>query len=149
MTAAKKEMGKWTNPTKAEYDKYLANLSPEKKATKGLSGNELANVKQAISYVQTTHLSQQGLYAQLTSEYGSKLSADEANAAINKIADLIDWNKVAVYQAQSYRESGNLTGQALIDQLTSEYGGQFPADQAQYGVDHIDDKLKGSNDIWK
>lgn len=105
-------------------------------------------MKTGINYLKTSHLSKQGLYDQLTSEYGSKMTADEANAVINKLDSLVNWNNLALYQAQSYRNTMNLTGQALLDQLTSALGGKFTAEQAQYAVDHIDDKLDGTTDFW-
>lgn len=122
-------------------------LTGEEKALDGLKGNELAQTKTAISYLNTAHLSKLGLYDQLTSEYGSQMTPEEANAAIARIDPLVNWNILAVISAQSYRDTSNLTGQALLDQLTSEYGSKFPADQAQYGVDHIDDEVK-SSDFW-
>ncbi len=120
-------------------------LTGEEKALDGLKGNALAQTKTAISYLNTAHLSKQGLYDQLTSEYGSQMTPEEANAAIARIDPLVNWNNLAVLSAQSYRDTGNLTGQALLDQLTSEYGSKFPADQAQYGVDHVDDEVKSSD----
>ncbi|MGI1836448.1 Ltp family lipoprotein [Lactococcus garvieae] len=122
-------------------------LTGEEKALDGLKGNALAQTKTAISYLNTAHLSKQGLYDQLTSEYGSQMTPEEANAAIARIDPLVNWNNLAVLSAQSYRDTGNLTGQALLDQLTSEYGSKFPAAQAQYGVDHVDDEVK-SSDFW-
>lgn len=89
-------------------------------------------------------MSKQGLYDQLTFEYGSQMTVDEANNAINRIDPLVNWNNLAILSAKSYRETENLTGQALIDQLTSEYGSRFPPEQAQYGVLHIDDEVKSS-----
>lgn len=85
-------------------------------------------------------MSKQGLCDQLTFEYGSQMTVDEANNAINRIDPLVNWNNLAILSAKSYRE----TGQALIDQLTSEYGSRFPPEQAQYGVLHIDDEVKSS-----
>lgn len=127
--------------------KAKASKSAQEKATEGLTGNSLAQTKTAISYLYSGHMSKQGLYDQLTSEYGSQMTADEANNAINRIDPLVNWNNLATLSAKSYRESGNLTGQALIDQLTSEYGSRFTPEQAQYGVAHIDDDVK-SSDIW-
>lgn len=133
-----------TSTPKKEEPKVLTG---EEKALDGLKGNALAQTKTAISYLNTAHLSKQGLYDQLTSEYGSQMTPEEANAAIARIDPLVNWNNLAVLSAQSYRDTGNLTGQALLDQLTSEYGSKFPADQAQYGVDHVGDEVK-SSDFW-
>ncbi|MDR0299955.1 MAG: Ltp family lipoprotein [Streptococcaceae bacterium] len=123
-------------------------LTGQQEALNGLSGNALAQMKTGISYLKSAHMSKQELYGQLTSENGEKMTADEATAVVNKLDPLVNWNNLAVYQAQSYRESGNLTGQALLDQLTSEYGAKFTPEQAQYGVDNIDTKLNGEYDFW-
>ncbi|WP_332374867.1 Ltp family lipoprotein [Lactococcus cremoris] len=144
-TETKKEETKVTSQSSTKKPKPSSKvLTAQEKAIDGLTGNSLAH---AISYLYTGHMSKQGLYDQLTSEYGSQMTVDEANNAINRIDPLVNWNNLAILSAKSYRETGNLTGQALIDQLTSEYGSRFTPEQAQYGVLHIDDEVKSSA-IW-
>ncbi|EQC57989.1 hypothetical protein LLT6_11530 [Lactococcus cremoris subsp. cremoris TIFN6] len=147
-TETKKEETKVTSQSSTKKPKPSSKvLTAQEKAIDGLTGNSLAQTKTAISYLYTGHMSKQGLYDQLTSEYGSQMTVDEANNAINRIDALVNWNNLAILSAKSYRETGNLTGQALIDQLTSEYGSRFTPEQAQYGVLHIDDEVKSSA-IW-
>lgn len=147
-TETKKEETKVTSQSSTKKPKTSSKvLTAQEKAIDGLTGNSLAQTKTAISYLYTGHMSKQGLYDQLTSEYGSQMTVDEANNAINRIDPLVNWNNLAILSAKSYRETGNLTGQALIDQLTSEYGSRFTPEQAQYGVLHIDDEVKSSA-IW-
>lgn len=147
-TETKKEETKVTSQSSTKKSKPSSKvLTAQEKAIDGLTGNSLAQTKTAISYLYTGHMSKQGLYDQLTSEYGSQMTVDEANNAINRIDPLVNWNNLAILSAKSYRETGNLTGQALIDQLTSEYGSRFTPEQAQYGVLHIDDEVKSSA-IW-
>lgn len=147
-TETKKEETKVTSQSSTKKPKPSSKvLIAQEKAIDGLTGNSLAQTKTAISYLYTGHMSKQGLYDQLTSEYGSQMTVDEANNAINRIDALVNWNNLAILSAKSYRETGNLTGQALIDQLTSEYGSRFTPEQAQYGVLHIDDEVKSSA-IW-
>ncbi|MGX7010619.1 Ltp family lipoprotein [Lactococcus cremoris] len=147
-TETKKEETKVTSQSSTKKPKPSSKvLTAQEKAIDGLTGNSLAQTKTAISYLYTGHMSKQGLYDQLTSEYGSQMTVDEANNAINRIDPLVNWNNLAIISAKSYRETGNLTGQALIDQLTSEYGSRFTPEQAQYGVLHIDDEVKSSA-IW-
>lgn len=122
-------------------------LTSEEKALDGLTGNTLAQTEQAINYLQTLHLSKQGLYDQLTSEYGSQMTPEDANTVIGRLEPLVNWNNLAVLSAQTYRNTLSLTGQALLEQLTSEYGSKFPIDQAQYGVDHVDENIDFF-DIW-
>ncbi len=147
-TETKKEETKVTSQSSTKKPKPSSKvLTAQEKAIDGLTGNSLAQTKTTISYLYTGHMSKQGLYDQLTSEYGSQMTVDEANNAINRIDPLVNWNNLAILSAKSYRETGNLTGQALIDQLTSEYGSRFTPEQAQYGVLHIDDEVKSSA-IW-
>lgn len=147
-TETKKEETKVTSQSSTKKPKPSSKvLTAQEKAIDGLTGNSLAQTKTAISYLYTGHMSKQGLYDQLTSEYGSQMTVDEANNVINRIDPLVNWNNLAILSAKSYRETGNLTGQALIDQLTSEYGSRFTPEQAQYGVLHIDDEVKSSA-IW-
>lgn len=44
----------------------------------------------------------------------------------------------ALKQAEGYSDTMHMSKNAIYDQLTSEYGGQFPAEAAQYAVDNLD-----------
>ena len=44
--------------------------------------------------------------------------------------------KNALKQAKSYSEMMHMSKQGIYDQLVSEYGGQFPAEAAQYAIDN-------------
>ena len=43
----------------------------------------------------------------------------------------------ALEQAESYGETMHMSKQGIYDQLVSEYGGQFPAEAAQYAIDSL------------
>lgn len=43
----------------------------------------------------------------------------------------------ALDQANSYSDTLHMSKAALYDQLTSEYGGQFPAAAAKYAIAHV------------
>ena len=43
----------------------------------------------------------------------------------------------ALKKAESYSKNLHMSKKAIYDQLTSEYGEQFPADAAQYAIDNI------------
>lgn len=43
----------------------------------------------------------------------------------------------ALKQAETYSKTLNLSKQAIYDQLTSEYGGKFDSDSAQYAIDNV------------
>ncbi|PZO97237.1 MAG: hypothetical protein DI609_13645, partial [Corynebacterium urealyticum] len=49
----------------------------------------------------------------------------------------VDWNAEALESAESYIEYSGFSKAKLYDQLTSEYGEQFTAEQAQYAVDNV------------
>ena len=70
------------------------------------------------------HMSKQGIYDQLTSEYGEKFTPEEAQYAIDNIQ--ADWNANALESAKNYQENMNMSPEAIRDQLTSEYGENSP-----------------------
>ncbi|MDP4132800.1 MAG: Ltp family lipoprotein [Bacillota bacterium] len=43
----------------------------------------------------------------------------------------------ALKQAESYSKTMHMSKKGIYDQLTSEYGGKFPADAAQYAIDNV------------
>ena len=94
-------------------------------------------LKQAESYSKTLHMSKQGIFDQLTSEYGGQFPDDAAQYAIDNV--VADWNSNALEQAKSYQETLSMSKSAIYDQLISQYGGQFTKSEAQYAIDHLDD----------
>lgn len=95
----------------------------------------LSALEKAKSYNEFSHMSKQGLYAQLTSEYGEQFSAEAAQYAIDNLD--ADYMENALLKAESYLEMSGFSKQGLYDQLTSEYGERFTADEAQYAVDNV------------
>ena len=83
------------------------------------------------------HMSKQGIYDQLTSEYGEKFDEASAQYAIDNMQ--ADWNANALEKAKSYQNTMNMSKRAIYDQLVSEYGEKFTAEEAQYAIDHLDD----------
>ena len=75
----------------------------------------------------------------MTSEYGAGFSEQEASMAISYLEEngLVDWKEEAVEAAQSYMDSLSLSREGLYRQLTSEYGGQFTAEEAEYALAQI------------
>lgn len=94
-------------------------------------------LRQAETYSSTLHLSKQGVYDQLVSEYGGKFEADAAKYAIDNVN--ADWNANALAQAKSYQNTMHLSKAAIRDQLVSEYGGKFTASEADYALLHLND----------
>lgn len=50
--------------------------------------------------------------------------------------------KNALKKAENYSSMMHMSKQAIYDQLTSEYGEQFPADAAQYAIDNLNADYK-------
>ena len=92
-------------------------------------------LNKAESYAKIMHMSKQGIYDQLTSDYGEKFPADAARYAIDNI--VINWKENALKKARSYAETMNMSDSAIYDQLVSEYGEKFTPNEAQYAVDNL------------
>lgn len=89
----------------------------------------------ATSYSKMMHMSKQGIYDQLTSEYGEKFSLEAAQYAIDNLQ--ADWNANALAKAKSYQTTMSMSPAAIYDQLISEHGEKFTAAEAQYAVDNL------------
>lgn len=100
------------------------------------STEEKNALKKAESYSKIMHMSKQGIYNQLTSEYGEQFSKDVAQYAIDNVE--ADWNANALAKAKSYSETMHMSKQGIYDQLISEYGEKFTKEQAQYAVDNVE-----------
>lgn len=94
-------------------------------------------LEKAESYAKIMHMSKQGIYDQLTSEYGEKFDAADAQYAIDNIE--WDWNANALEKAKIYRDTMNMSKNRIYDQLISQYGEKFTEEEAQYAIDHLDD----------
>ncbi|MDB5182667.1 MAG: hypothetical protein JWO47_451 [Candidatus Saccharibacteria bacterium] len=94
-------------------------------------------LSQAGSYSSTMHMSKQGVYDQLVSEYGGKFTAEAAQYAIDNVK--ADWNANALAKAKSYQDTMHQSPAAIHDQLTSEYGEKFTQVEADYAIQHLND----------
>lgn len=94
-------------------------------------------LKKAESYAKTLHMSKQGIYDQLISEYGEGFTKDAAQYAIDNLE--WDWNSNALEKAKSYRDTLNMSKNNIYKQLISNYGEKFTKSEAQYAIDHLDD----------
>ena len=92
-------------------------------------------LSQATTYANTMHLSKQGVYDQLVSEYGGKFKPEAAQYAIDNVK--ADWNANALAQAKTYQNDMNLSSAAVRDQLVSQYGGQFTEAEADYAIQNL------------
>lgn len=114
----------------------IEELSQEESSAPEFPSEYLSALEKAKSYNEFSHMSKQGLYDQLTSEYGEKFSAEAAQYAIDNLD--ADYMENALLKAESYLEMSGFSKQGLYDQLTSEYGEQFTAEEAQYAVDNVE-----------
>ena len=93
-------------------------------------------LKTAESYATQLHMSKRGIYDQLVSE-AENFSPDAAQYAVDNVQ--ADWNANALAKAKEYERVMNMSDEAIRDQLTSEYGEQFTAEEADYAVAHLGD----------
>lgn len=94
-------------------------------------------LNKGTSYATRMHMSKQGVYDQLVSEYGEQFSAEAAQYAIDNVK--ADWNANALAKAKSYQDQMSMSPAAIHDQLTSEYGEKFTAAEADYAIEHLND----------
>lgn len=140
-----KEPDKTTTQSSSKADDELIESSAaedekekEKKTSSPDVPKEYINaLKKAQSYSDNMAMSKQGIYDQLTSEYGENFPAEAAQYAIDHID--VDFKENALKKAKSYYEDMSMSKEAVRDQLISEYGEQFTEEEADYAIAHIDD----------
>ncbi|MCH4172602.1 MAG: Ltp family lipoprotein [Lactobacillus sp.] len=89
----------------------------------------------AESYSKTMHMSKQGIYNQLTSQYGEKYSAEAAQYAVDNLK--ADYNANALEKAKSYQKNMAMSPEAIRQQLTSANGEKFTPEEADYAIQHL------------
>lgn len=126
-------------PTTQSQAQPSANVSattaPTPEPTPDVPTEYKSALKKAKSYSDTMHMSKQGLYDQLTSEYGEKFSVEAAQYAIDNLD--ADYNYNALQKAISYQETMAMSPEAIRDQLTSEYGEKFTQEEADYAIANL------------
>lgn len=93
-------------------------------------------LRKAETYSTMMHMSKQGIYDQITSQYGEKFSPEAAQYAIENLQ--ADYYSNALEKAKSYQDRMAMSPDAIYDQLVSEYGEQFTPEEAQYAVDNLE-----------
>src|SRR5437764_550984 len=89
----------------------------------------------AKDYSDTMHMSKQGIYDQLTSDYGEKFSAAAGQYAVDNLQ--ADYNANALAKAKEYQQEQSMSPAAIHDQLTSDAGEKFTQAQADYAIQHL------------
>jgi hypothetical protein len=80
-------------------------------------------------------MSKQGIYNQLTSQYGEKYSAEAAQYAVDNLK--ADYNANALEKAKSYQKNMAMSPEAIRQQLTSANGEKFTPEEADYAIQHL------------
>ena len=92
-------------------------------------------LRSAKTYSDMMHMSKQGIYDQLTSEYGERFDAEAAQYAIDNLN--ADYNENALKCGENYKKTMHMSKARIYDQLTSENGEKFTPEEAQYAIDNI------------
>lgn len=92
-------------------------------------------LNKAEQYSSMMHMSKQGIYDQLTSEYGERYTAEAAQYAVDNMT--ADWNANALAKAKDYQDMMDMSPAAIYDQLVSDYGEKFTPEEAQYAIDNL------------
>ena len=120
------------NEESSEEEEITEEL-PEEESVPTEYKNALIKAEQ---YSTIMHMSKQGIYDQLTSEYGEGFPEDAAQYAVDNID--ADWEANALAKAKDYSDTMHMSKRGIFDQLTSEYGEKFTEDEAQYAVDNVE-----------
>lgn len=93
-------------------------------------------LRSAKTYSDMMHMSKQGIYDQLTSEYGDQFDVEAAQYAIDNLN--ADYNENALKCGENYKKTMHMSKARIYDQLTSENGEKFlTSEEAQYAIDNI------------
>lgn len=126
---------KKANETKAKQEAEAKAKQEAKNKANNVPAEYRSALNKATSYSSTMHMSKQGVYDQLVSEYGEKFSATAAQYAIDNIK--ADWNANALAKAKNYQDTMNMSPAAIHDQLTSAYGEKFTQSEADYAIQYL------------
>jgi hypothetical protein len=92
-------------------------------------------LEKASQYSEMMHMSRQGIYEQLTSQYGEQFNQQAAQYAVDHLN--ADYNANALAKAQDYQSQMSMSTNAIRDQLTSQYGEKFTQSEADYAIQHL------------
>lgn len=137
--STEKDAEKGSEKDADKKDSKVSNIFEDNKSDDnddGVSTEYKNALEKAEVYSNYMHMSKQGIYDQLVSEYGEKFPEDAAQYAVDNIE--ADWNKNALEKAKTYYEDMNMSKDAVYNQLISEFGEKFTQSEAQYAVDHLE-----------
>lgn len=114
-------------------------LPGEEQSTESAEPDVPAEYKNALikaeQYSDTMYMSKQGIYDQLTSEYGEQFSEEAAQYAVDNLQ--ADYKKNALEKAKQYQEQMAMSSDAIRDQLVSENGEKFTEEEADYAISNL------------
>lgn len=84
-------------------------------------------LRKAKSYYKNMHMSKQGIFDQLTSDF-DQYSEEDAQYAVDHLK--ANYKKAALKQAKSYYKNMHMSKQGIYDQLSSEMGEKFTPEEA-------------------
>lgn len=116
-----------------------ASISTSSGARAGTNTDVEAAKVSAQRYADLLNLSKKDLQEQLVT-YDS-FTPETAQEAIESLD--IDWKENALKQAEVYVNEMDMPINQVYEQLTSEYGGQFTSEEAQYAVDTLTKRSGG------
>lgn len=128
-----------TPPTQGNYSNAVsqdASKSEEEVKGPAVSQEYLNALSQAQTYSDRMHMSKQGIFDQLTSEYGGQFPILAAQYAIDNLE--ADYKANALETAKVYYEKMHMSKEDIRDQLTSAYGARFTQEEADYAIEHLD-----------
>ena len=129
----KKQQGKEDNASSKKKNKKE---TPEQKTEETVPREYKNALKKAESYASIMHMSKQGIYDQLTSEYGESFPEEAAQYAIENVK--ANWKENALIKAQEYSKNMSMSDDAIYEQLVSDYGEKFTEEEAKYAIEHLE-----------
>lgn len=107
---------------------------PAAPARPAVPNDYLEALNDARDYSSYMHMSRQGIYEQLVSEYGEGHSAAAAQYAVDNLQ--ADYNYNALQSAKTYQEMG-MSPEEIREQLISSYGEGFTEAEANYAIANL------------
>lgn len=129
----KDDIKKISNDSK---NKKASSISTNNSSSSDMTADQQNALITAENYSDSLHLSKADIYDQLTSSYGDKFSPSDAKFAVDNLEG-VNWNQNALETAKNYLNNLHLSKNDIYDQLTSQYGGKFTSEQANYAVNHL------------
>ena len=78
----------------------------------------------------------------VTNTTGQEISQNQNTEEVNSVEEVVEdvptEYKSALRQAETYSDMMHMSKAGIYDQLTSEYGGQFTEEAAQYAIDNVE-----------